>query len=1421
MGSKWKKNSLMFFILSVILLVVTGLNPQSVQAADDEGSDYSFYTKASQLSSAFEQEASPQTAGDDGSSKGSVLLMTSDGTTRIVTGQAAGLLGYSETTSDQKGVYGWLHSELSTNSASYNHDQLGNVQSRSQTGDTKDTGVLISYAHYGKILNDLGFDNTAGSGSSLMRLIFGGLLYLIYIIANIAPMFFVWAIKLIKLLNPFQLVGAAIAGLNNSQIPGFLGTTVDYVSGIYEAIQNLSAFVILPVMVAITLFSVFVFRRTAASKKIVRLVVRAFMMFGGVALIGATFTGLLDKLDDMTESGTRYADYVVVSSFVDFEAWAQNTRLALPASYGLADQFMANDNGDAKLRSPRREVALRINAMAYNDSQLMDMLKSMNGSEVWSQVFNAADANLGQSINKDYDAARQLKATTLLGSYMKGDLYYSSSYEGYAKSDYNGLSTAATVDMFTKLESVLSDTEKKGQGLLGGENETIAGTGRPNTTIYSAGSLGRDDSAPGNYSYYRSSSDYTGGVIPTVGNSAYMGGLTPLGMYNYLNTKFESNSLVVYSPVKSSSGFVKESHRSVNFVAGSGLLMFVGYVEVAFVLIFLAAISLMYAFGLMQVALGSITRILPGIFGSAVGSLGFITKLLVSTVVLLVEIVGTVLLYGITQYLSISIMVNLDSIFNLGSVSMSSTMLEVVKSILVIIILGLLLVVSFKNRTKFVKAMEETVTNIISKLMGALDNNINEGNALGNNADSIRSGVTSGTGADKENDGKGVKDLFGSAKANAEKQDRLNQLQGADPMSATDKAVSMAGSMGRMMGAKRKDLGAEMFGMKGHALDSEMEMEQLRMTALENDARSSMGSRGHSDVEQASDFDDNDVDMTGISPDGSNIFDDDSGMVQAMDADDDANAVDDVDADGSDNDGTIKADDNGNERKGVKAAKDSDAKNKGKKDGDKDKAKGEKHLDPNDPTAMDKDGKKLKAGEVAGTDGIKDGNSSDKDSKDSKNKSGKKGKAKSGAIDSKGNPIDAASDATTKGVNADTTNAEASGMKDGSTDIAITPDGDVDSPNYDASDNEDTEASDNTESVVYSLGSDMSLNDLNGGQSSMNQAKSSAGSAQGKKPGMVKRQLGKAKSSVKQGVNSANAVIGAAREGYGDGRYGEVGNDARKAQKAKQAGRNAVRSQREKNGFSQKQEQRPQRTSGSNAPITKFANGSDIRVMSAVPVSKLATSMGVVETTPMSGQAVQERINNLVNTNHVSSYDTYKAAVATQSQALRKSQSAMEQAHTRLTQAKTGDSFSQNNVAQYQAEYNKAKNEYTRLKQDRQAMRRDSVALVHTEGMPSSVVTGSKFKGDPIYARNTLNNLAKIQQERMKLRNKIETGSRYGQDSIKAKKMLNQLTVDQSKLKGALQNAGFDMDLLGSPKSIVNTASKFENEFKDYIDGKK
>src|SRR5699024_1373250 len=80
-----------------------------------------------------------------------------------------------------------------------------------------------------------------------------------------------------------------------------------------------------------------------------------------------------------------------------------------------------------------------------------------------------------------------------------------------------------------------------------------------------------------------------------------------------------------------------------------------------------AALGIFYAYGLLQVVMASLPRILSGVFGTAVGSIAMSTKLLVSTIVLIIEIIGTMLLYQVFDSLLLGIIRGLDGIMPLKS----------------------------------------------------------------------------------------------------------------------------------------------------------------------------------------------------------------------------------------------------------------------------------------------------------------------------------------------------------------------------------------------------------------------------------------------------------------------------------------------------------------------------------------------------------------------------------------------------------------------------------------------------------------------------------------------------------------------------------------------------------------------------------
>ena len=700
-----------FLKVGVLLTAILGLffmfSSATVENAEaNEVSDYSMYHRASEIATAFGTEMAPSI--DEDSASGSPWVSNS-----LTAGNAGGILGYSrELQEDEEGAMGWITSRFSANSMSYSFDQLTTLGGSSDMGSNS----LYAYAAYGAQLEHIGLATTEDLG--LLGKAEGFLFNAVYTIAQIVPAIFKIILNLMTILNPFQLFFGAVEGVANVDIP-IIGDLAAYVSGIYTTIQDLAIVVTVPILIGLTAVSIFMFRGNAG-KKLLRVVVRVFMIFAGLPLIGATYTSVVDGLADDMEMGTPFSDYVIATQFVDTEGWMMSSRLAPPTENPLKINTLNDAKGVTYTDAATREMVLEINTKRVAGG----FDSSIAGADI-----SASDSVFEEQTGKFVgDPARDL-----LNRYRNDERVSASDYEGFAKAQLDKeVSDSNIANMFAPNAGELADEEYGGIFSHNASEATANFGDDANLSIYNMGGLTVSDGIESEFGLIADgSSEVRNPILPASSNtdlSSTVVGLSPMAMYNFLNTDFESSSMTVYSPETSSSSWASNDYASVSR-ANNGVYGFIYSMESLVLLVSSAVIGLFYAFSLVKILIASIPRIMTSVFGTAVGSMAMITKLLVSTIVLLMELIGTMLLYSVFDQLFIAIIKGVDSIISgVSLTSISGVALVSLKS-LVVIVLGFAVVyVAISNRTAFGKMVEEVTTDIITKLMGGLDNSMNQGN---------------------------------------------------------------------------------------------------------------------------------------------------------------------------------------------------------------------------------------------------------------------------------------------------------------------------------------------------------------------------------------------------------------------------------------------------------------------------------------------------------------------------------------------------------------------------------------------------------------------------------------------------------------------------------------------------------------------
>ena len=793
-----KMMSLSFILLMIFTIILTSIPFDNIAYANDDGdggvSNLSLYNRSSELAREFGTSLAPGTEQD-------FTKMISNANA----GTAGGLLGYADIMSDDDAVVGWLTSSFTTASVQLTYDQLENI-----TG-SKEDNPFYAYAGYGEALNAMGLSKTVrGDSGKIGRQIATGYIMFLYLVSLAISMLFSLAMKVIVLLNPFKLFMGVFGNVADLDL-GILSAAAAQVELIYKAIQDIALFVLLPMFLVITVFTVLVFAKGQALKRFSRYALRVFMIFAGLPLIGATYTGIIEDLEESISTGSMVSEYLIYSSYVDFENWVKETRLGAPRE-GYASgsesirhpRFVAEGSDSIdKMHNPSRTFILGLNAKQAGNAKAYDIytqfkdggLAGALGSQGELEYKDAADIKIGTS-----GLYSKQTAMDLLRRHFNNDKYSGSHYDGEVTGQVQKLLDGTTLDddgNATNTELSANDTEiLRMFTLTASKNRTwqkstdlkikphpddpgdkkvqwwkepvkfhaSAHLLNPNEIsanafdfshypahIYNNGALelkkfSDDKGDEGSGYVFRSYSLEDGAVddgVPLNPDGTITGGLSPLAMYNFLNTTFSDSGLTIWSSDKSSSDQTRDSYAAVVH-GGTGVTSVLRWMETATLMTSMNVLTIAFSIMMIQVAITGIPRILSGVFGTALGSIASITKLLVSTGVMLLQFLGMMFMYYLSENIIVGMMIQIDRfvggtvdefdtssimLFNgsiggpLDSITLVSgnVIIDVFKSIMMIIVVAGVTYFMIKNIGTLRNILEELVTDGIQRLMSGLD----------------------------------------------------------------------------------------------------------------------------------------------------------------------------------------------------------------------------------------------------------------------------------------------------------------------------------------------------------------------------------------------------------------------------------------------------------------------------------------------------------------------------------------------------------------------------------------------------------------------------------------------------------------------------------------------------------------------------
>lgn len=735
-----------------------GMSSLSSGATADEPeegdeSDYSLYKLSSNAAVYFSNENSPDddTPANERMGKGAWKDVTES------PASAGSLLGYAdpEFGFDMK----WLTSELSGSSQTIGYDTLVNRADKSD-GTMGSYRGMLEYAQFGSTNAALGLDSTVSGAnvSGIFNSLTGTLIWALYALAMSVGYLFHVIIEALKLLNPFRWFYAAIAAVSPAMASGMTGGEgapaqlqglSNFISQWYGLLVDMSWTVMVPMFLAVSVFSAVMFKHTNRGSLVKKMIVRVLFIGIGLPLIGSMYTQTLNKFDDSTLGSHAGPTKVVLSTYVDFETWMMNDRLKVPEDATIAwDSSRSQPTSDSIMASRNTALAINIQSnSAYDGLQVSTSLgdagDTWKSNSTMSEDYVSPWASGGADVQSDDDAA-VFSVFNMLNRYITSETVKASDFESGVKSTITQLPSDSTVKKEWFVGDKFKDAEEFGED---GEDPTPD----QHPIISSISGLDGDTTAYVTKFTSPSTADDCGFQVVGEGDAPKSCNLSPLAAYNYLNSSFSSDSMTAYSSSKATSGFTRETHASVSRV-GTGPSGFMYWMNTGTLLASMVLLGWWYGVGMLVTSVKRTVGVVGAIPFATLGAMAGISKVVIYSAALILEVLLTLFLYQFASELLISIpgiiagpvtaMVN-DPNSLMGSSRLGSVVVVVLSFVASFIVIGVTFAL-LRARSVVLKAVDEAVTKMVNKF---LETNVPPPMPSGGNGPGLGSALAGGLGA--------------------------------------------------------------------------------------------------------------------------------------------------------------------------------------------------------------------------------------------------------------------------------------------------------------------------------------------------------------------------------------------------------------------------------------------------------------------------------------------------------------------------------------------------------------------------------------------------------------------------------------------------------------------------------------------------
>lgn len=713
----WIALGMLLIIPMIAILGVFGSGSAFAADDDDDSMQFSFYKVASSTTAFFSTIQEPGSGNTFDPKWQNVIKSPAE---------AGSLLGYADP--DFSSVSGWLASKLSGSSDAIGYDTL-----LISNGDSGHSGSnyegMVNYAYFGAALKGMGLDSSStGLSLGFLHVIAGGIVMLGFILGGAVDFVFDGVVSVLGLLNPFKLFYVGVHAVSPSLADGMTGGNADvgplsgvanFIGGWYQVLTALSWNVMVPLFIAVLVFSLFLFKKMDRGGAFKKIVTRILFIGIGLPLLGSMYTGMINSMADASSSGNTGSARVVLSTYVDFEGWVMNSRLAVPDG-AVIEWDPTTDSPSGKAQAQVRNTALAVNNWTHG----MELSQIVSG-DADTKTF-AQQVMAGRTQDRATSAKTFATTVDMLVRYMGGAQVSGASFETISKGDltqsdyYQGHGD--------EVKGWFADLTQSADKLNGTDPSS-----NPLVSVQSGKGLKVSGSGDDVHKYTSNVSSCSGSGTQIASTNPAGAprscNLSPLAMYNYLNTDFGSTSMKMYSSSSVASEATRSIHNSVDQV-GTGTMSFLYWINAVVLLGSFVFIGIGYAFALLFGSIRRSFQILTAVPFATLGALAAIAKVVVYSIALILEVILTIFTYKIVQEFLTSlpqlVEMPFSTILNNGKTGAMATFVTFLTGgwgySLVITLLSIIGVVGFtvlaiRVRKSVVKAMEEAVTKLVEKFM--------------------------------------------------------------------------------------------------------------------------------------------------------------------------------------------------------------------------------------------------------------------------------------------------------------------------------------------------------------------------------------------------------------------------------------------------------------------------------------------------------------------------------------------------------------------------------------------------------------------------------------------------------------------------------------------------------------------------------